>query len=464
MDKQAAPRLRLHRLATAFALAWLSLAGRPAAATTAEEGETAQAGGNANINSGLRLSGFATLGLTHNNNATAGAISSFSQLKPAQQGWSANMDTVLGLQLEWQPAQGTTLQLQGVARAGEDMQPRLRIAALRQQLGQGLSLHLGRLRSPLFFDSSIAEIGYANLTVRPAPALYALVNSVASLDGADLQWRLNLGDASLLAQVFGGGYDYTHRFNNFSPALSADASLRGLLGFSLSANLQGLSLRVSHTEIDRYLLRSEQVSQINGGLQQLSDALQQMARAPQLPPATLAALQAKSQGLDALQNPFDNRPTYTSVGLDGNWQRWRLLAELTWIDPRNDLVGRGSGYSLTLARSWGDFTPYLSLAQLKRSSAKLNTAALAPTGLDPQLDVALNQLKQGFNRAQQFADISSRSFSLGLRWDWRENMALKTQLDLVSTPDSGTPGPLTVPTLPFDNKLQLFSVTLDLVF
>lgn len=412
----------------------------------------------------LRFSGFATLGLAHNDNATAGATTSFSQLKPVQQGWSANMDTVLGLQLEWQPAGGTTLQLQGVARAGDDMRPRLRIAALRQQLGHGLSLNLGRLRSPLFFDSSIAEIGYANLTVRPAPAIYGVVNSVASLDGADLQWRLNLGDASLLAQLFGGRYDYTHRFNNFSPALSADASLRGLLGFSLSANLQDLTLRVSHTEIDRYVLRSEQVSQINSGLSQLSGALGQLALNPQLPPPMLAALQAKARGLDALRNPFDNHPVYTSIGLDGNWRHWRLLTELTWMDPHNDLVGRGRGYSLTLARSFGDFTPYLSLARQQRSAARLNTTALAPTGLDPQLDGALNQLKQGFDRAQQFADIRSRSLSLGLRWDWRENMAIKTQLDLVRTPDAGTPGPLAVPALPFDNTLRLFSITLDLVF
>lgn len=418
----------------------------------------------AEASSPLRFSGFATLGLTHNDNATAGAITSFSQLRPVRKGWSANMDTALGLQLEWQPAQGTTLQLQGVARAGEDMKPRLRIAALRQQLGQGLSLNLGRVRSPLFFDSSIAEIGYANLSVRPAPAIYALTNSVASLDGADLHWRLNLGDASLLAQVFGGRYDYTHRFNNFSPAISADASLRGLVGFSLSAHLQDLTLRFSHTEIDRYVLRSEQVSQLNQGLDQVGGALRQLALNPMLPPTLQAALQSKSQGLEALRNPFDNRPSYSSLGLDGNWQQWRVLGELTWMDPRNDLVGRGRGYSLTLARSLGDVTPYLSVARLKRSRATLNTEALAATGLNPQLDGALQQLQQGFDRAQQFADISSRSLSLGLRWDWRENMAIKTQLDLVRTPDAGKPGPLAVSSLPFDNKLQLFSVTLDLVF
>ena len=450
---------QLSRRAAALALASLGLL---ASASTQAAEDVIE--GSEGIVKPLRFSGFATLGLAHNNNATAGAITSFSQLKPVQQGWSANMDTVLGLQLEWQPLSGTTFQVQGVARAGENMQPRLRIAALRQQLGQGLNLNLGRMRSPLFFDSSIAEIGYANLTVRPAPTIYAAVNSVASLDGADLQWRLNLGDASLLAQVFGGRYDYTHRFNNFSPAMSADASLSGLRGFSLSANLQNLTVRVSRTEIDRYALRSEQVSQINSGLNQLSGALRQMALNPLLPPTMLTGLQTKAQGLEALRNPFDNRPVYTSVGLDGNWQQWRLLAELTSMDPHNDLVGRGTGYSLTLARSFGDFTPYLSLAQLKRSSAKLNTSALAPTGLDAQLDGALNQLLQGFDRAQQFANISSRSVSVGLRWDWRENIAIKTQLDLVRTPNTNTPGPLAVPVLPFDNKLRLFSVTLDMVF
>lgn len=451
---------RAGRAAAAWALAGgMGLAGLLAGASAHAAGEASESQGST-----LRFSGFATLGLAHNDNATAGAITSFSQLRPVRKGWSANMDTALGLQLEWQPAQGTTLQLQGVSRTGEDMKPRLRIAALRQQLGQGLSLNLGRVRSPLFFDSSIAEIGYANLSVRPAPAIYAVTNSVASLDGADLHWRLNLGDASLLAQVYGGRYDYTQRFNNFSPAISADASLRGLVGFSLSAHLQDLTLRFSHTEIDRYVLRSEQVSQLNQGLEQVGGALRQLAVNPMLPPTLQAALQTKSQGVEALRNPFDGRPSYSSLGLDGNWQQWRVLAELIWLDPSNDLVGRSRGYSLTLARSLGDVTPYLSVARLKRSRATLNTEALAATGLNPQLDGALQQLQQGFGRAQQFADISSRSLSLGLRWDWRENMAIKTQLDLVRTPDAGKPGPLAVLSLPFNHKLQLFSVTLDLVF
>ncbi len=282
----------------------------------------------------LRISGFATLGLTHNDNATAAAITSFSQTRPVQHGWSPNLDSVLGLQLEWQARTGTSLLLQGVARAGEDMQPKLRIAYLRQQLGTGLSVRLGRLRSPLYFDSDIAEIGYANLSIRPALPLYGMVNSVASLDGGDLQWRHNIGDASLLLQAYAGGYDYRHRFNNLDPVLSADAQLRGLRGLSLSATLPDLLLRFSRTEIGHYTLRSTQVDQINGGLAQLAGGLSLAASNPMLPAPLAAALQAKAQALPALGNPFDNRPIYSSLGLDANLQRWRLMAELTRMDSR----------------------------------------------------------------------------------------------------------------------------------
>jgi hypothetical protein len=412
----------------------------------------------------LRLSGFATLGLTHNDNATAGAITSFSQTRPVQRGLSANLDSVLGLQLEWQARPGTSLLLQGVARAGEDLRPQLRSAYVRQELAGGLSVRLGRLRSPLYFDSDIAEIGYANLAVRPPLPLYGMVNSVASLDGGDLQWQRNVGNASLRLQAYAGGYDYTHRFNNLEPVLSADARLRQVRGLALSANLPDLVLRFSRTEIGQYTMRSAQVDQINGALTQMAAALTQVASNPLLPSTLAAGLLSKAQALPALSNPFDNRPIYTSLGVDANLQDWRVMAELTEMNSRAALVGKYRGQSLTVARSFDVFTPYVVLARQRRHGPRLDTSALAATGLDTQLDAGLTQLRAGLDLAQQFADLSTRSLSLGLRWDWRENMALKLQLDELRTPSSNTPGALAVRSLPFDNKVRLFSVTLDLVF
>lgn len=442
------PRKRIST--TSLTLALLAAASTPVHA--APDAETAP----------LRLSGFATLGLVHNSSAEAGAISSFAQTRPAAQGWSANLDTVLGLQLDWQPFSSGSLMLQAVARAGEDLQPRLRAAYWRQSLGDALALRVGRYRSPLFFDSDIAEIGYANLMARPALPLYGIVNSVASLDGADLQWKFQAGDASLRAQVFGGGYDYRHRFNNLQPVQAADARLRGALGFALNLDLSHVALRFSRTEIDRYEMRSAQVDQLNGALGQLGLALQSLGA--QLPPPLGAPLLARASALEPLRNPFDNRPVYTSLGWDLNWQRWRLMGELAQMDSRAALVGRYKGYSLTLARSFNELTPYLNIASQRRHGAGLDTTALAPTGLDPRLDGGLAQLQQGYAGAQRFADLSMRSVSVGLRWDWREQMALKLQYDRLSTPGGQTPGSLAVAQLPLSGPVQLFSVSLDMSF
>ena len=412
--------------------------------------------------SAVRLSGFATLAVTHNDSSEAGAITSFSQTRPVGKGWSPNLDSVLGLQLDWQPLQGTSFMLQGVARAGEDLRPQLRAAYLRQQLGDRLALRVGRFRSPLYFDSDIAEIGYANLMARPALPLYGMVNSVASLDGADLQWQFNLNEASLRAQLFSGGYDYQHRFNNLQPVQSADARLRGAVGFALNLQTRDAVLRLSRTEMDRFEMRSAQVEQFNGALTQLNQAL--LGMAAQMPGPAGAALQARAQSLEGLRNPFDNRPIYTSLGLDLNWQRWRLMGELAQMDSRAALVGRYRGYSLTLARSFDELTPYVNLASQRRSGSGMDTSALAPTGLDPRLDGGMAQLGAGYAQAQRFADLSMRSASLGLRWDWREHLALKLQYDRVSTPDSMTPGSLAVRQLPMSRRLQLLSVSLDMTF
>ncbi|MFC7655147.1 hypothetical protein ACFQT4_23920, partial [Pseudoduganella danionis] len=116
------------------------------------------------------------------------------------------------------------------------------------------------------------------------------------------------------------------------------------------------------------------------------------------PPALAAGLQARAQSIRALAAPFDSRPLYTSVGFDANAGDWRLLGEATRLDSRSAMVGKYHGYQFTVARSFDEFTPYVSLARQRRASPALDTSALAPTGLDPMLDGGLAQLKGGWIR------------------------------------------------------------------
>jgi hypothetical protein len=184
----------------------------------------------------VKLSGFATLGLTHNDNSEAGVIFSSSQKRPATQGVSGNLDSVLGLQMDWQLLPTTSVVVQGVARAGEDFEPKLRLAYVRQQLGADAAVRLGRMRSPLFFDSDVAEIGYAYLMSRAPIPVYGSMNNVSHLDGGDVQWRQSLGNIAFLLQGYYGSDRYKHRFYNtrvanpggfFGPELCLQRRLAG---------------------------------------------------------------------------------------------------------------------------------------------------------------------------------------------------------------------------------------------
>ncbi|MEY8877404.1 MAG: hypothetical protein AB9M60_12905 [Leptothrix sp. (in: b-proteobacteria)] len=413
----------------------------------------------------LRWSGFGTLGLTHHDNDQAGAIAAFSQTAPAWSGWSGNLDSVLGLQLDARLLDTTSATVQGVVRAGDDFRPRARMAYLRQQLGQDAALRLGRIRSPLYLDSDVTEIGFAYPTVRPALPVYNVAaNNVPHIDGGDVQWRHSFGSMAMLVQGYFGGSAYQHVFYNTDPRIKADAELHGVRGLAVSFSLPEVTLRVSHTRVDRYTMRSAQIDQINAGLAQMAAGLQGIAATPGLPDAVRTALGSKAAAVQGYSNPFDNRPLYTSVGFDANLQKWRLMGEWTLFDSRSAMVGKYRGYQGTLGYTLGDVTPYLTGSRNDRQGGGFDTGALGPTGLNPALDAGLQQLQGALDQAASFADLSTRSAGLGMRWEARDNLAVKLQYERLWTPSSTTPGVFAVPGLPFRRSINLLSATLDFVF
>lgn len=412
----------------------------------------------------VHFSGFSTLGLTYNDNKDAGAITSYAQKNPARQGVSANLDSVIGGQIEWQPRQDTSVVAQAVSRPSNNMQPELRMGYLRQQFDTDLAMRIGRIRSPLYLDSDVAEIGYAYLMVRPSIPVYGHVNSVSSIDGGDVQWRHSFGNTAVLAQGYYGNDAYKHYFYNLNPVVAADAKVNDIRGLSVSASLPNVTLRVARTWIKSYTFRSSQIDQLNSGLDQLSSALTAMATNPLLPPSLASSLRSQAGGIDGYKNPFDSQPIYTSIGFDSTLKNWRALGEWTELDSRSAIVGQYRGYQFTVGYSYGDFTPYVSYARRDRKSAPFDTSALSATGLNPALDAGLAQMRASLNQAARFADLSTSSISLGVRWDFREGMALKLQYDRITTPNSMTPGNFAVSSLPFKNTANLLTTTFDAVF
>ena len=413
---------------------------------------------------GLRWSGFATLGLTHHANDNAGVIAAFSQKLPANKGVSGRLDTVGGVQADLRLVEDTSATVQAVIRAGDNFEPRLRMAYVRQYVGADVAVRIGRFRSPLYADSDVTEIGFAYLSMRPPLPIYGVAASLPHIDGVDLQWRHSFGQAGVQVQAYAGRSKGIHIFPNTTPPDEADFAVSGIRGLAVSVGFPNVTLRGSYTSFDRTTLRSPLLAQLNSGLAQVAGGLNAIAADPRLPGALSVSLAAQARDVESYVNPYDSRPVYTSLGFDANVDHLRVMGELTTINSRSPTVGRYVGGQLTLGYALGTVTPYITVSRNSRRSGSLDTRGLSPTQLNPALDGSIAQLRGAFDQAARFADLSSHSNTLGVRWDISENLAVKLQFDQIRTPSNIVPGVLAVRRLPFDNRVNLFGASLNFVF
>ncbi|SDX43361.1 hypothetical protein SAMN05421644_10394 [Allochromatium warmingii] len=412
----------------------------------------------------LYFSGFATFAGTYNDNDAAGVVTSFAQKRPANKGFSTKLDSVLGGQIDWWLTPTTSVTLQGVARVGNEMEPELRLGYLRQQLGDALSVRLGRIRTPVYFDSDVTEIGYAYLLARPALPIYGLLNSFSWLDGGDVQWRHPFGNTVMLVQGYGGRVDYAVYAPGTTPKTITNGEFTDVVGLAVSAILPRVTFRLSYTEVGDMHLNSPELNVLNAGLTQLAGGVRLLAHNPLLPLPNALGLQQQAAQIEDLINPYDGAAIYTSLGFDAYLGAWRLMGEWVMVDPKSAMLARHDGFQLTAGRSFGQWTPYVSYAQFERKTANLNTQALTATGLHPLLDAGLAQAQAELDRLAHASDASTESLSVGVRWDFRHNMALKVQYDHFRTPDASTRGILAVETVPFRNEVNVLTVGLDVVF
>ncbi len=413
----------------------------------------------------LRWSGFGTLGLAWHDNDDLGVIQSFSQRRPARDGLSARLDSVLGLQADLRLFDATSATVQGVVRAGDDFRPKLRMAYLRQGFGPDLALRVGRFRSPIFFDSDVSEIGFANLMVRPNLPVYALIaNNSPVVDGADLQWRQQLGTAALLVQGYVGRADYEQYFYNTTPRDRAEGDLKRIRGVAVSVSVPRLMVRASHTRVGQFVLRSGRLGQLDAGLAQVAAGLGQMAMNPMLPAPLQASLAGQAAAVQGYRTPFDGSATYSSLGFDANLGQWRLMGEWAVFDSRSAMIGRYRAWTATAGYAIREFTPYLTVSRNDRRGGSFEARALTPTGLSPELDAGIAALRAGFDDTARFANLASRSIGVGVRWEARANLAVKLQFERLKTPSGNHPGVFAVPALPIEPTTNLLSMTLDFVF
>ncbi|MEO8135384.1 MAG: porin [Betaproteobacteria bacterium] len=401
----------------ALALLQLTLAFAPCAG--AQEGNAERL---------VSFSGFGTAGLAHSNTGGAEFARDILQPQGVVHGWSANVDSRLGLQVNMR----ATPEIEGVVQVvssytyANNYDPELTWAFVSYAPNPELKLRVGRLGWDVYMLSDSRYVGYSYLWVRP-PVDYFGQLQIVHLDGADALFKRELGDGILSFKLYGG-----QAAQKIPSPPYGEYEVSGPVGGGYVDYQNGdWQLRVGYTAV--------RVANESPSLAPLSAAL----RATGIPAAEAIAADLSLAG-KTLQ--------MVSAGIvydQGPWQA-QLMFNRVYSDTLA-FAPKESGYFLLGYRS-GLWTPFVTVAGIQSHVSQRATGVPTPNPLDSAVAAALAA-----------SASTQRTVSVGVRYDFMPNLDLKLQLDQVRVFDNAAllwrnpqPG--------WNGRATIFSIALDFVF
>jgi hypothetical protein len=326
------------------------------------------------------FSGFGTAGLAHSSEDQADVHpdSQTDRGVGASRSVSANLDSRLGFQVNANFTDDFSAVAQVVSEYAvtESYKPKVTLAHVKYRFTPHFSARLGRISAPLYALSEYQRVGYALPWARAPQEVY---DQLLASDGIEGLYSFNVGDTAVGVQAFYGHIG--------SERIKVD----GFRGVGLQVDRGASSFHLSHV--------TGTLSYETSGIEQL------FAFYGSLPVPQLAAL---AHDLD----PRDKDGTFDSIGYSYDPGSWFLRAEAVHVDYTPSLVGRvDSGY-LSAGLRRGKWTPSFTFAHADIDGLQ-RPGALDPVGL-------LNQSVDGNN-------ADRHSFTAALRWDVRDNVAVKLQ-------------------------------------
>lgn len=376
---------------------------------------------------GISLHGFGTFGIARTDDENAEFVRDLSQSQGAGTRWTAKVDSLLGLQANVHFSPGTEAVLQLVTRqhANESYQPELTWAFLRHDFAPDFSLRGGRLGTEFYMLGDSRLVGYSNLSVRPPPDFYgSLVFSY--IDGLDISATLPMASGLLKGKLFAGR---SPEKSSFAPGISWDLQGSALVGAYLDYGRGPWQLRLSHAQV-----RFEHESPFDTLLQTTGDPLAGVPFLSLMPEMVMAQRRSHFSSMGVV---YDRGPLNLQL----------MLNRITHDSPA--YADSRAGY-VQAAYRLGSVTPYLGVS---RSLSNLD--ALPTTG-NPGVDEIAKSLVL-------HSVVDQHTYTLGGRWDFQKNLALKAQVDwLRGQPASVFLLKNTQPN--WDGHMTVFSLALDFVF
>jgi hypothetical protein len=385
------------------------------------------------------FSGYGTLGIAHSDNDRADYL--VDSFKPSGPGytreWNPEVDSRIAGQVSASFAPRVTGVVQVIVqqRYDESWTPTVEWANVKWQVTDDLSVRAGRVVLPVFMVTETRRVGYANTWVRPPVEVYSMV-PVTHNDGIDASWRLPLGEASATFQITAGRSD--SRFPNSSGFDAGTAEARKLVALAATWERGPFTARANYGEAKLTI----------SAFEPLFDAFRQFGPA--------------GEDIAARYSVKDRKVDFTGLGASFDPGSWFVTGEWAHFDTHS-IVGERTAWYVSGGARFGSWTPYLTYASLE-SGGKRSEAGLSLAGLPPQLAAVAGGLNAALNQQLTLAPFQD-TVSVGVRWDFWRNAAVKLQYDHVSL-GAGSVGTFgrVQPGFEPGGRVGIFSAAVDFVF
>ena len=384
---------------------------------------------------GLEISGFGTLGALQTNTDDVDVTRDQSQQHGAKTHPSLKQDSLIGIQAYLKASESLEFMVQGVSRYGPrgDYRPELMAAYAQYAATPNLSLRAGRIGLEFYMLADSRLVGYSYLTVRPPREVFTTL-PFQYLDGGDFTAIAPVGEGILKGRIFLG------QSGEEAPVADDFVSLRGapIAGAYVDYQTGHWQWRLTYAQIKFKDELPGAVTELRAGLNQASGF--------GFPGAAEAA------GSISLTDTVSRFYSLGAVYDNGPLQVQGMLAQ---VRHESAIYQDSLAAYLIAGYRIGQFTPFAGIATSR------STAESVSSGLPDAPKFA--RLTAGLNSAIARTHIDQTTYTVGARWDFHRNMALKAQVDLVRGARDSV---WLYPTheADFNGRLNIYSMALDFVF
>lgn len=390
----------------------------------------------------LRVSGYASLVLSHDDHDSLGLRRNYAQSDSPTHSTSMRPDSQMGVQVIYKPLPQWELAAQITAKDnGQNnlVKPEWLFAGWHSK--EQWDLRAGLLPLDLFMMSEYLGLGYANKSVRPPTDFYGIAPG-ASMTGLEFSKRVFTDDAFWRAKLQLG--QATAHFDSQNLG-NVPMQSRSIVNFVLTRESAPWRWRLGYTQ-GRLMASS---------LDPAVNQLQVLAQAP-----ALGAVSTDAQRMltDTQYGRVFYR--YASLGMEYDDGIWQWQSEISHVASASPVMPLGNRAYLLLGRRFNTLTPY-AMWSVARATSDVYTSNVDWSAAG----AGANQLRDQIVSFVNFTRQSSQTLAVGLRWDWDSRTAIKFQWDNTHIdPESYAPWSVTATQRMKGATVNIYSVALDYVF